>query len=138
MEFHFGHLADYAGPGQHNKLTIVGIFDVAYDHDPSVRPIPLPQAFLVAAIDASVAHGSVHSVEIRFTDIDNEPVGPTIELVDVPFQARGPGRPLRAQLIAQLQGLSVPDVGDYEFQIWVDGERVGDIPLYVVPNPPGA
>ena len=131
MELRFAHLADFAS--MMGKLVIVGIFDLVYDR--GARPIKLPQMYLVAAIDASIASGDKHRVEIRFTTADSQPAGDTVELQETVFQARGPGQLRRANIIMVVNGLHVPDVGDYEFQIWVDGAKLGDVPFSVVSTP---
>ena len=52
--------------------------------------------------------------------------------IPVRLTPQGPGRPLRAQLIARLQGMTFPHFGDFEFHVLVDGREIGTIPVYIV------
>ena len=135
MVFKYGLLADYAGEAASHKAMIIGIFDVVYDVL-GQRPIPIPQCYLVASFDAHVTEGSVHRLEIRFTNADGSDVIPPLRMDEFRFQSSGPGRPLRGNLIAAMNGLRVPELGDYSFHLLMDGHHMGMVPLYVVPQRP--
>ena len=134
MELQFGFLADYAGPGHQGKLILVGIFDTIFDRT-GARPIPVPTCYLVASIEAPTMAGSQHAVAFRITDQDHQEVAPIFDLGEHVFRAQGPGRPLRARIILQLAGVTLPELGDYEVHVLVDGNQIGAIPLFVTPPP---
>lgn len=128
MEFRFAHLADYAGDGASGKMIVVGIFDNVFVGPD--RPVVLPPFYLVARFEAHVTEGTQHALEIRFTDMDGNDVIPRGKL-PINFGPRGPGRPLQANVYAQLSGVQVPDVGEYAFHLFIDDRRLGDLQLRV-------
>lgn len=132
MEFRFGHLADYAGEGAAGKLIAVGIFENV--HASSARPVMLPIMHLVAVFEAFVAEGTEHQLEVRFTNADGVAQFPPAP-VPINFVPQGPNRPLRANVIIQLAGLQVPDVGDYAFNLFIDTHFQGRIPIVIIPMP---
>lgn len=136
MELRFAHLADYAAADASGKVTIVGIFDVVWDHM-GVKPIPFPPCYLVASFAASVSEGSKHDVEIRFLDADDQQVMPPIK-AELSFQTSGPGNPLRAQVLLGLGpgAVRVPQAGDYVFRFYVDGQRQGEVSVSARTPPP--
>ncbi|MDP9201738.1 MAG: hypothetical protein M3P26_07375 [Gemmatimonadota bacterium] len=131
MELRFAHLADYATAGERGKLTIVGIFEVV-GASPQ-RPIPLPPFHLVGSFQAHLPEGSDHELEIRVVNADGgELARATIPMKFSPtLQKR-----LEAPFAIGMVGMNVPDVGDYAFHLFVDGQHRGAVPLQVVPAPP--
>lgn len=138
MQLRFAHLADYAAADAAGKLTIVGVFDIVWDQLKE-RPIPFPPCYLVAAFASSLIEGAEHDLEIRFADADETPVIDTIK-AKLQLQPFGPGYPLRAQVLIGFGpgALKVPDLGDYHFRFFVDGNEIGDIPVSVLEPPPKA
>jgi hypothetical protein len=132
MELKFGVLADYAGQGAAGKVILVGIFDTIFDAL-RVVPIPMPQFFLFAAMEAHVTEGTDHTAVVHLTTADGADLPNPIRL-ELPFKfgARGRGRKMVGNLvIAVPPGLGLPARGAYEFSILLDGHHVGSIPLYV-------
>lgn len=135
MQLRYAHLCDYAGLGSGGgKPIVVGIFDTVYDAE-QVRPIRLPISYFVARIDASLAGGTEHDLQIVVSDEDEEEVH-RFDLGATPFSPGGPGRPLSTHLIMLIAGLEFPERGDYNFQVIVDGEKLGATPLYIAEPPP--
>ena len=58
-----------------------------------------------------------------------------IDIGVVKFTLSGPGRPLGANIIANVGGMPFPSVGDFTFEIVVDGEKAGEALLSIVDAP---
>jgi uncharacterized protein DUF6941 len=129
MELRFAHLADYAGEDRLGKLVIAGIFDQV--NATTQRPIVMPSCWLVVQLEAHIVEGTDHAMELRVTNADGIDVAPRIS-APIKFIPQGPGRPLRARILAQIGGLSLPDLGEYSFHLFVNGHRVADVILHVV------
>lgn len=124
----YGHLADYACEGSQGKIIIVGIFDRVFTR--STGPFRLPSSYLAMKFEASLLDGSDnHLVEVKLVDGNSQPALPHHPRIPLRFGTVGPGYPLSAQVILQLENLTIPDVGDWAFEIRIDGTIVGSIPL---------
>lgn len=129
----FAHLCDYAGLGEKGKPIIVGVFDMVYRVDPT-QPIVMGPIHFIAKISASIATGTEHNIDVVVRTEDGHEVH-RIGFQHVQFKPAGPGRPFTAQVIVGLMGLPLPSVGDYYFEVVVDGQVAGETPLYVVEAP---
>lgn len=127
MELKFGLLADYASVAERGKLVIAGEFDQI---NAQTAPVTWPLMFLVARFEASITEGSKHRLRLDTRDADGRQVIPAIE-GDIGFVPRGPGRPLRGQIIMRLEGLQFPRAGDYSFNLLVDGRELGTVGLFL-------
>lgn len=138
MELRFAHLADYAAGDAAGKLTIVGIFDLVYDRAKTL-PIAFPPCYLIATFSASVTEGSVHGLEVRFVDADEDNIVEPIS-VELKFRPSGPGYPQRAVFLVGFgsETLKVPALGDYHFTFLIDGLEVGRTSVTVLEPPPTA
>lgn len=134
VHMRFGLLADYAAPGQGNKLVIIHTFD-RFAAAPDRVGKPMGAGFLVARLECSIADGSAHRLVIRLLDDDEVQSPPEIEIEEIVFGSAGAGLPLVAQLVIPLGGIPVPAPGDYKFVVHVDGIVAGDIPLRFVASP---
>ena len=131
MHLKFGHVADYAQPALHRKITIVGIYDTVWVHGAQVGiPFKLPPFYLVARFEAHQTEGRTHDVEIAFADADGKELGRHGGL-SITFAEQGSHRPLRGDLIAFMHPVEVPGLGDYSFEFFVDKYRVGSVQFYV-------
>lgn len=134
IRLRFGHLCDYATQGERGKLILVGIFENFYAA--AQGPVGLPPFWMVIGLECSVGDGSRHVIAIRLLDGDGKTV---IDGMHDPeprqFVPAGPGQPLRIQALIQVAGAAVPGIGDYEFEIRVDGTNVGSVSLGVLPMP---
>ena len=126
MDLKFAMVADHVAETKEGKLVIVGVFDTIYAHQ---APATHPSMFAVAKIETSVASGSNHRLQMGMWDEDGREVMPLTPPMDIQFVPQGAGRPLRAQLIANLAGISFPAFGDYELRILINGRQIGDIHL---------
>lgn len=138
MELRFAHLADYAAGDAAGKLTIVGIFDIVFDQA-KTRPIAFPPCYLIANFASSVAEGSVHRLEVRLVDADENNVVDPIK-AELTFRPFGPGYPQRAVFLAAFapETVKVPILGDYHFVFLIDGAEVGRVSVSVLEPPPTA
>lgn len=131
MELKFVHLADYATAGDKGKLTIVGIFDrlgAAAD-----RPIGMPPFHIVGAFRAHLPEGTEHTLEIRMVTQDGAEIfNGQLPLRFVP----NPTRQLEANFTIGVFGLSLPDVGEYAFHLFVDNIHKGLLAFSVAPAEP--
>jgi hypothetical protein len=135
MEFRFGTLADYAAPGQLNKLMIIGIFDTIYDRV-GTRPIQFPPCSLVLMFTAHPTEGTEHRLELHFQNADGAELAPAVNGV-LRFVPQGPGRELVANFIGMMPVFVAPDRGVYSFEVLVDGRHMGSVPVFVQEAPPG-
>jgi hypothetical protein len=136
MQMKFGVLADYAGQGASAKTILVGIFDTIYNVLGAL-PIGTPPFYVFASIEAHITEGTDHTAIIHFTTADGADL-PTPIRVEVPFKfmPRGRGRMMLGNLAMSVpQGVALPGLGSYEFNILIDGRHVGSIPLYVEDPP---
>lgn len=133
----YAHLADYAAFVAGGKPLLVGVFDQVFargrEEDGS---IPIPTSFLAVKLAGSVLASGPHLLQIQLRDEDGHAIYKAVEVEHFELKPGGPGRPLGTLILAQLVGLTVPRVCDYEFEVCVDGEKVGGVPLYVVDPPP--
>ena len=132
MNLRFALLADYAAVIEGGKLLVAGEFDRVVA--PSL-PATAPPFYLVARFDAQVSEGTEHRLRIHLVDADGHEVAPPAAEVPFPFGALGPGRPLRGQVIVQINGAKFPKYGAYEFHLNVDGRNEGVVQIPVAPAP---
>lgn len=132
MELRYAHIADFASADSGGKLTVVGAFDIIWDHLKQ-RPIPFPPFYLVAGFEASVAEGANHTFAIQLVDDDENPLSPTIE-GPLQFRANGVGHPARANTLIGFGpgAVGVPELGDYYFTFAVDGKSAGRLCVSVL------
>jgi len=107
MKLILATLADYASDTGNGKITMVGVFDHVIDVN-GARPVAMPDCTIAIVVHASLSEGSQHRLTLIFEDADGE----ALNQVEAPlvFATRGPGYPLRAQLLINLRGFTVPDV----------------------------
>lgn len=131
MELKYAHLADYATRGLGGKPVIIGIFDNVMV--PTGNAIGLPICYLIGAFIAHLSEGSRHKLRAALTDEDGAEVM-TGEL-DLEFSPT-PQRTLEAVFSIGILGLPLPHMGAYEFNLFVDGTRLGSVSIYVAEAPP--
>ena len=133
MKLQFGLLADHATLSVGGKLILVGVFDNVMIRE-KTEPVPIPTCDMVLRIEAHVTEGSDHTLRIHLVTEDGDAVIKPIE-APLKFQMEAPGRPMIAGFIMKFQDLKVPHLGDYSFDILVDGHHLGGVPMYVLPVP---
>lgn len=126
----YAHLADYATIGANGKPIMVGVFD-RVQHPNESRAIRLPDCYLLMRMTCSVADGTAHDLELQLRDGNGEFLGEPIRANGATFQASGPGYPLVGTLLLGIRGMPLPELGDYEFVLRVDGREVGALDFVV-------
>jgi len=139
MQLGFAFLADAAVATPDGKIGVLGgNFDTLF-----VAAAPAVHGILALVVNLRVQPaecGHPHQLRVLLWDPDGQQVLPPLELPFAP--ERQPERTHRAvnvKLIAYIQGLQIPRLGDYAFHILVDDLEMGVVPLYVeeLPQPPG-
>jgi hypothetical protein len=117
-----GVLCDHALVGQDGKLSLIGIFDrIAV---PGL-PVQHPRFFVVAVFD--MAPGD-YVVRVELLD----PTGSNVlqdQGVEIPVGVVAPGQ--SGNLVAELNMLPLEFAGRYDFNLYVEADRIGAISLTV-------
>ncbi len=133
MKLRYAFLCDYAAPGPSGKATVVGIHD-AIVGDPS-QPPHTSDAFLHAAIDAPTIVGKSHTLGFRLIDAD----GGVLREGALPFEfgeKHGEAHGYFGYVYLRLSPVLLPDFGDYEWVLLIDGVPIGSVPICVFPSKP--
>jgi hypothetical protein len=121
-------LADYANVTTDGKLNVMGVIG---GMTATRVPVTHPSLYLIARFEARVTEGTHHTVQIALADTDGHAVVPKLAPMPLHFEITGAGRPLRAQLVMEFADLKLPVFGEYDFHIFVDGEYLESVPLYL-------
>ncbi|MGI8589086.1 MAG: DUF6941 family protein [Chloroflexia bacterium] len=130
MQLSLGLLADAANRAEGGKLNLLGVFGTI---GASAVPVQHPQMCVVLNLRASPGErGGAHSLKIVLVDQDGVYLGPPIEVaLSVPADTPVPNPEL--SLIFNLVGVVFPKFGTYEFDVLINGNSIGRIPLEVRP-----
>jgi hypothetical protein len=129
MEVKLALLADAVNESREGKLNITGEFDVI---SAVSAPVRWPVMSFVVRVECSISEGSRHTARFGLFDEDGGVVIPYSPELQMRFGSRGPGRPLRGQIIGQLEGAVFARFGDYELKVQFDGgKEEAVIPLIV-------
>lgn len=135
MRLKWGVLADAANRSDTGKLNILGMFSSI---GASRVPAQHPQMCLVLKLEATGGEkGTTKTLRIALLDADGVLVIPAPELkISIPKDA--PGRNLEMDLIIEMAVMPLQKYGDFQFDILIDGNSVGQVSFDVVPAPPVA
>ena len=138
MELKLFVTAEYAATTRDNRLVIAGIFDWF----PVTRPrgmsqaaagtLVLPAFYLALRVHASLIDGTVHEAAIRVVDGSGQIVMPLAPVAQLHFGIRPQARPTVAEGVVRVPTFMVPGPGEYSFELWINGQRLGETTLYVV------
>ena len=126
-EIRLAALCDHALVGQDGKVTLIGIF-----RNISVTGLPAqhPRMFLVAILGLDVG---AHSVVVRLLKPDGQQAMPNPPEISVHAIA---GQDVN--VIVELNNMSFTTYGTHRFQLNVDGDAIGDLPVVIMQmKPPG-
>ena len=126
-EIRLGALCDHALVGQDGKVSLMGIF-----RNISVSGLPAqhPRMFLVAILGLDVG---AHNVVVRLLRPDGQQSMPNPPEISVHAVA---GQDVN--VIVELNNMSFATYGTHRFELTVDGEAVGSLPVSIVQmQPPG-
>jgi hypothetical protein len=120
-EIRLAALCDHALVGQDGKVSLIGIF-----RNISVSGLPAqhPRMFLVAILGLEVG---AHSVVVRLLKPDGQQAMPNPPEISVHAVA---GQDVN--VIVELNNMSFTTYGMHRFQLNVDGDAVGDLPVVIV------
>lgn len=135
MRLRILEFAEYAAFTDDKKLIMSGIFNRVgiqrVKNPPPGARIAVPlTGFLVWVLEASISEGLKHTVAIRVVNEDGKKILDT-PLGSMDFHLDKQGRPMRFQGRLGIAGMPLPGPGDYEFELYVDGSKVGETSLYV-------
>lgn len=126
-EIRLAALCDHALVGQDGKVSLLGIF-----RNISVSGLPAqhPRMFLVAILGLDTG---AHSVVVRLLRPDGQQAMPNPPEISVHAT---PGQDVN--VIVELNNMNFTSYGMHRFQLSVDGEAIGDLPVAIVQmQPPG-
>ena len=126
-EIRLAALCDHALVGQDGKVTLIGIF-----RNISVSGLPAqhPRMFLVAILGLDIG---AHTVVVRLLKPDGQQAMPNPPEISVHAVA---GQDVN--VIVELNNMSFTTYGMHRFQLNVDGDAIGDLPVVIVQmQPPG-
>jgi len=126
-EIRLGALCDHALVGQDGKVSLLGIF-----RNISVSGLPAqhPRMFLVAILGLDVGP---HTVIVRLLRPDGQQAMPNPPEISVHAAA---GQDVN--VIVELNNMSFTTYGMHRFQVNIDGEAVGELPVTIAQmQPPG-
>jgi hypothetical protein len=114
-------LCDHALVGQDGKVSLLGIF-----RNISVSGLPAqhPRMFLVAILGLEVGP---HSVVVRLLKPDGQQAMPNPPEISVHAAA---GQDVN--VIVELNNMNFTSYGMHKFQLSVDGDAIGDLPVAIM------
>lgn len=120
-EIRLAALCDHALVGQDGKVSLLGIF-----RNISVSGLPAqhPRMFLVAILGLEVGP---HSVMVKLLRPDGQQAMPNPPEISVHAAA---GQDVN--VIVELNNMSFTTYGMHKFQLSVDGDAIGDLPVAIV------
>ena len=120
-EVRLSALCDHALVGQDGKVSLLGIF-----RNISVSGLPAqhPRIFLVAILGLDVGP---HSVVVRLMRPDGQQAMPNPPEISVHATA---GQDVN--VIVELNNMNFTSFGTHKFQISVDGDAIGDLPVSIM------
>ena len=120
-EIKLAALCDHALVGQDGKVSLMGIF-----RNISVSGLPAqhPRMFLVAILGLEVGP---HSVVVKLLRPDGQQAMPNPPEISVHAAA---GQDVN--VIVELNNMSFTPYGMHKFQLTVDGNAIGDLPVAIV------
>lgn len=128
-------VADYANVDQSGKLNVLGAFGRIYAHS---FPAAHQSMHLVIKLGADVEDfGRQRGLHVRFRDADGKIL---LALPTINFTMNRGTLPVpEANFIIQVHNLVLPAPGQYDFEVLVDDEEMGVLPIAVEKvNPPSA
>ena len=129
MQLLFGHFADFATLDQHQKLILVGIFDMVTV--PQGNTVGFGIGTLVVKFRASVLEGERHTLELRITDADGADARARQTLAFDMAPEIG-GVALSVNLLIPVGGMVLPHLGEYAFRFYEGERQVGEVPIQFV------
>ncbi|MBA3870372.1 MAG: hypothetical protein H0X30_14600 [Anaerolineae bacterium] len=120
-------VADYANVDQGGKLNVLGAFGRIYAPQ---FPALHASLHLVVKLGADIEDfGKEKQFNVYFRDADGKIL---LALPTIPFTLNSKNMPVpEVNFIIQVQNLVLPSAGQYDFEVMVDGEEIGVLPITV-------
>jgi hypothetical protein len=132
VKLDWAHLCDWAGPGENGKNIVVGIFDACYvSRKTPADSIATPSCYLALRFSATSVAGNRHLLSPKLIDPDGKVMWEGE--YPISFGERVDGLGQHAYVYAWLGSVAVPDYGNYEWAFYVDGLRVGETAIALLP-----
>lgn len=131
VELRWGVLCDYATQGQGGKPIALHIFENFFRPAGTGAQAPLPTFNFIGRLECSIGDGTNHAIEARILDGGGQPRA-VFQLPEQQFIPQGPGLPLTGGIMIQIQGLKLPEAGDYEFELRVKQRRIAVVDFRVL------
>lgn len=126
----FAVLAHAAHHDENDALSITGIFDHVWTERGPDGQVRLRAFVLVVRLEAHANEGDQHQFEATLIDPDGTPHDGFGEQIH--FKELVTGQPMQSEVIVEYEPFTVPDFGEYELHIRVDGVRLAELPLRLV------
>lgn len=120
-------VADYANVDQGGKLNVLGAFGRIYAPQ---FPALHASLHLVVKLGADIEDfGKEKQFNVYFRDADGKVL---LTLPTIPFTLNSKNMPVpEVNFIIQVQNLVLPSPGQYDFEIMVDDDEIGVLPITV-------
>lgn len=132
MRLRYGFLCEYAGEMVNRTNMVVGIFDGMVIQRSIGEPVAVMPHVIFATVEDSSVSAPRHLMGFRLVNAD----GATLFEAEMPFNigtglVDRPGIAKAANVTCRVGAIAVPESGQFEWVILVDGERMGSIPFTV-------
>jgi len=133
MRLAYAFLANAAEYTSDGKLWVLGgdIDTFTFDDFPATVPA---LSFVAKVLFEPAECGAAYRLGIDILRPDGESLNPSQIVYELRPEVRveQPDRPVGAAMVLNIQGLSLPEPGDYRFVIRVDDEEMGLLPVRVL------
>lgn len=137
MRVQLACLCDY-GADHFGKLVLVGIGNTfpAPPSTPEGAPIQLARHQVVVRLGASTSEDGTHFGVLRLVNADGEEIGKSLPCEIVIPRTSVPGQEMVHTWFSVFDATHVPGVGSYVWEVWVDAQRLGEVPFHVTAMQP--
>lgn len=140
MRLKYAHLCDYITSVQGGKPAMIGVWDMFafMGARNEWEPLAIPHAFLIVSLACSAADPDLFTFEYRLVNDDGKTCGSwttaNVSIATEPGAEPGLERTGFAWL--ELVNITVPAPGDYVWEFYADGVRLGQIEMGARHKPP--
>jgi len=140
MELAYAFFAKAGEFGQDGSLTVMGA-DIDCIITPAV-PVTVPSLTFIARLRAEREEaGEEHRFQGRLLDAEGKDLLPSQPEVPLTLKQH-PSAPANVKagvgIAVQMMGLVFQKFGEYRFEIYVDGKKIGEVCLSIAPPPPAS
>jgi len=132
MQITMALVAEAANRSENGRLNLLGVFHTLHA---VTTPCQHPMMALVISFEATaMERGTRQKVGIKLVNADGKPV---FALPDSELEVPADPTAITPQLnmIANMAGIQFENYGSYQFEIHIEGELAGRVPLRLVPPP---